>query len=256
MLTICTFCDIMVWDSDDNHKWCRTFLSKKEGFMEKIFSKYQKIILEVAKKFHEQGKERPRKIDYCSEVVKIYNKNPYVTKVTEQQARFQISRVIDKMSEGINNDLLCINGKYFVLNNDTYFKEKLVEECYEYLKDKIKVNRKDIMRISYNMCALLVELKNDNENTTVGDVFKNYLDDNCFEVLECENLLFILLKCNAESNEIPQKDSRENLIINVIESSISRIYENQEKEGLGALMRKRRKKQKKNSTSLETTAGS
>ena len=48
MLTICTFCDIMVWDSDDNHKWCRTFLSKKEGFMEKIFSKYQKIILERA----------------------------------------------------------------------------------------------------------------------------------------------------------------------------------------------------------------
>ncbi len=209
--------------------------------MKKFFSKYFDYILSAAQKFHNEGNHRPQIKDYCIEVSN-YMKKRKSDHPTPEQARYQISRALKRMSEGSNNKLLCINGKYFVLNTETYFKEKLIEECYDYFKDKIKVNRKDIIRISYNMCALLVELKTNNDNTTVGEIFKDYLDDNCFEVLECENLLFILLKCDPGSKEIPTSDSREHLIINVIESTVSRIYEDQERSGKRKLQRQRRQK--------------
>ena len=216
-------------------------MHSKEKPMKKIFSKYAKYIMIAADKFHSEGNHRPQIKDYCIEVSK-YMECRNSDRPTAQQARYQISRMLKRMSEGLNNKLLCINGKYFVLNTETYFQEKLIEECYDYFKDKIKVNRKDIMRISYNMCALLVELKANNDVCTVGELFKDYLDDNCFEVLECENLLFILLKCDSENKEIATEESRENIIINVIESAISRIYEDQEREGRRALKRKRRQK--------------
>ncbi len=212
--------------------------------MKKFFSKYSKYILMAANKFHENGNHRPQIKDYRLEVLEAMKATKRNVIPTDHQARYQISRALKRMSEGTNNDLLCINEKYYVLNNDTYFQEKLIEECYEYLKKLIIVKRKDIIRISYNMCALLVELKANDGTNTIGGVFKDYLDDTCFEVLECENLLFVLLKCDPESKEIPKEDSREHMVIKTIEAAIEKIYDDQEREGRRQLQRARKKVKK------------
>ena len=218
----------------------------KEKDVKKFFSKYSKYILMAADKFHENGNHRPQIKDYRFEVLELMKANNRKNIPEDKQARYQISRALKRMSEGTNNDLLCINEKYYVLNNDTYFQEKLIEECYEYFKKLIIVKRKDIIRISYNMCALSVELKADDDTNTIGSIFKDYLDDACFDVLECENLLFVLLKCDPESKEIPKEDSREHMVIKTIEAAIEKIYNDQEHEGKRQLQRQRaRKKSKK-----------
>lgn len=222
--------------------------------MEKNFSKYQKIIIQVAKKFHEQKNDRPRKVDYCSEVVKIFNSIELNTKVTKEKARSQISRVIDKLSEGTNNKLLCINGKYYVYNNKEYLKEKTTEEYYSHLKDKIKVLRSDILKISHNMCAVLVEPKD--VNTKIVKVFSKCLGENCFKVTQNHGMVFIMIKCNPNDNYIPTNQSSECVIMKAIEDTIMRIYQDQEKKGLKPLKRKRKQKQKKDDISQNPDTGS
>ena len=108
--------------------------------MKKFFSKYSKYILKAADKFHENGNHRPQIKDYRLEVLELMKADNRKNIPKDKQARYQISRALKRMSEGTTNDLLCINEKYYVRNNDTYFQEKLIEECYEYFKKTIIVN--------------------------------------------------------------------------------------------------------------------
>lgn len=222
--------------------------------MGKNFSKYQKIIIDVANNFYTNGNHHPKKVDYCAEVVRIYNTKPHDAKITEAQARFQIARVIDQLSEGTNNQMLCLQGKYYVINNEAYLNEKLSEEYYLFLKDKIRVLRKDIIEISYNMCGVLVEPQNGNDK--IVKIISDCLGDNCFNVTKGRDIVLIMLKCNPEDNYIPTGKSNEYLIMTALGNTISRIYEDQKKEGLKPLKRKRKQKQKKNSSSPDVQIGS
>lgn len=224
--------------------------------MEKIFSKYKRFILATAKEFQKNKNHRPRKRDYCTEVVKLVNNTPGYEKTTEEKARPQISKTIDKMSQGTSNDLLCLQGKYYVINNDTYFDEKLTEECYLTLRGRISVTRKDILKISYNMCGVKIKAKDNDED--IKKIVSDCLGENCFSVLKSKNLVLIMIKCNADDNSVPTENSREYTIMKAIEGAISRIYEDQKKEGLMPLKRKRKRKnnQEKIDVSENATEGS
>ena len=77
----------------------------------------------------------------------------------------------------------------------------------------------------------------------MGELFKNYLDNCCFDVLECESFLMIFLKIDPNSSEIPDENSKENLIISAIEATVLRIFKDQERAGRVPLKRKRKRKE-------------
>lgn len=224
--------------------------------MNKKPSKYENIILQIARNFHTAGKKNNRKVDYYTEIEKKLKEKvpPNAKYPSAEQMRSQVSRVISKLSDGTNGKLLCIQGKYYVLNLATYFEEKLTEEYYLFLKEKIVAKRRDILRMTHNTCVVLVEPKNNNED--ISEIFSDCLGSNWFASMEGENSLLIMIKCNSESKKVPDEKSKEYVLMKALENAITRIYEDQEKEGRVPLKRKRKRKQKKNNTSNETNTGS
>lgn len=163
-----------------------------------------------------------------------------------ENVRPNVSKTLDRMCNKDNPKVLCFGGKYYVPNNNKYFYEKLGEEFQRYLKDKIIVDEKQVMLISYNVCAFwahanpsLYDEYGDTESSenkeskkihkTVHEIIAECLGDYGFGVFGEKNFIQAMVKCTEELGVVPNENSRDFAVIRALEYAITKIYEQQHK---------------------------
>jgi hypothetical protein len=139
-----------------------------------------------------------------------------------------------------------IRGKYYVVNDDKYLYEILSEKFLEYLQDKIIVEQKEVVLLSYNSCAFFAykkstaseddshitdeievfELNNEKCETVHNDIAA-CLGDYCFAVFGQHEFVQVMVKHTRELGVVPDEHSKDFAVIKALEYAITRIYERQ-----------------------------
>lgn len=190
-----------------------------------ITSIYEGYVLELIDKVtSEYG--YPQKKHYNFEVAKLrtIRECQGSNKYTSEQVNPGVSRAIDKLSKGTYSPLIRYRSHYFLPNTSKYLFEKLSEEYLDFLNDKIKVESKDVCLISYNMCALFATPLT---NMSVNDCIAECLAENAYAVLGEDDFFYVVVKCSNELGVVPDKDSKEFVVIRSFQEAIYRLYEKQ-----------------------------
>ena len=137
--------------------------------------------------------------------------------------RSGISKAIDNLVS--TGDFLCMCNEdekpYYVPNVGKYRQRYYKDNIFNAIKDSIKIVDKDILIVSYNVCAIKAEPIGD---VNIKEVFRNCLGDKCFHILKNQTFLYIMLKNRNDKLEIPNEKSDEYIVIKALGQAIKKLY--------------------------------
>ena len=196
---------------------------KKQNVKEKK-KKYKDYIVDVTSNVCKKI-TYPQKNDYVKAIVEIKNEvdgvqdQPYTT----ENLRSGISKALDSLvSEG---KYLCMKNEagklYYVPNCGKYKQRYHKDRIFNDIKDKVTVVDKDILIVSYNVCAIKV--------APIGDVkikklFEDCLEGYCYHILKNQTFVYITLRSQSELLEIPNEKSDEYVVIKALGQAIRKLY--------------------------------
>ena len=185
----------------------------------------------------------PKKNDYVKAILDEKSKEPEFQnqKLVPEDIRSGVSKAIDNLV--LHGDFVCLlndhGKKYYAPNKGKYKQRKIRDNIHDALKDKIKVVDKDILIVSYNVCAIKIEPIGD---VKVKALLEGCLGDKCFHILKNQTLLYIMLKNRNNVLERPNKQSEEYMIIKGLGLAIRKLYNLQNgistKKGKNKLVKK------------------
>lgn len=210
---------------------------------------YEFYILQVMNEVCEKHKY-PIKQKYAEAIAEYRNEHdPSMDskkfKFKAEDVRPNMSRALDRLCKKENPPIICFNGKYYVPNNAMYLYERLSEEYLNFLKDRIIVDSKEVLLMSYNVCAFWArknpdfqdETEDSDEveefeengvlNKTAHKCIAECLGEYGFGVFGEKSFIQVMVKCTTELGIVPNKKSDEFAVIRALENAVSRIYENQ-----------------------------
>ena len=223
--------------------------NSKEEYREGNYEFYiEKVFDEVCKK-----NRYPIKQKYAEAIARYRNKNdPSLKNIKEKEyftaenVRPNVSRALDRLCNKENPPIICIQNKYYVPNNGEYLYEILCDKYLSYLQDKIIVENKDVLLISYNMCAFWA-YKNPNyleEDLDINEELEEFesngktlqtahsyiarcLEDYCFGVFGESDFIQVMVKHSNNIGVVPNEKSKDFAVIRALEYALIRIYEQQ-----------------------------
>lgn len=155
-------------------------------------------------------------------------------KYTPEQVHSNVFRSLQRLSNSSNGPIIRYR-KYYLPNDPKYLFEKLSEEFFEYLDEKIKVEKR-FCYASYNAGAFYASSLCD---MGVGECIELCLDEYLYAVLEAENVFYVIVKypnsdeiqshndCIPKDIDIPNKNSKEFVVLRALESAINRLFDKQ-----------------------------
>lgn len=211
------------YPKDFQARFCVTFEGNMKLTTKEKSTMNRNYILAVCKKVCHETKY-PKKNDYVKEIAirRTKDENILGEGYKAEDIRSGISRAIDRLVE--DGEFICLYGRYYVPNKGNYKAEHLSLSFYEILKGKVKIVKREILIVSYNMCAVLIEPVGDIQ---VKELLKKCLGDSCFHILKSKSLLYIMLKEDKDKMIVPDKSSEEFILIKAIGMAIARLYDEQ-----------------------------
>ncbi len=211
--------------------------------------KYREYILAVLDTVYART-DYPQKKDFAIAVANVKTKNECNGdgEFTPDQVRPSVSKAIDRLCQEKNPQILRYK-KYYVRNTPKHLFEKLSEEYANYLRERIIVDKPNVLLISHNMCAFwasdnpiyggdtitsdanTTEAEEDsvgtNENKKcdmVHEYIAECLGDDGYAVFGEDNFIYAMVMCSPTPGKIPGEDSREFIVIRALEDAIRRLY--------------------------------
>ena len=189
---------------------------------------YEKYILELMDKVTEKY-VFPQKKHYDFEVAKLRTKKECQNggEYTAEQVHSTVSRTLDRLSKGSSGKMIRYKN-FFLPNTDKYLFQKLSEEYFNHLVNKVSIKKKDICFISYNTCAFFADKNNDCDEEAI-EVIADCLGEELYAIWSEEDFHYIMIKCTETKGYVANQDSREFLVLKAFEDAIERVYEFQRK---------------------------
>lgn len=167
----------------------------------------------------------PKKNDYVKAIIDLRSKDDKLINQTysPEDIRSGISKAIDALiEEGRFMYLLNDEGKkYYVPRNYKYETRQIRDNIYNAIKDNVKIIDRDILIVSYNVCAIKAEPIGD---IKIKELFRNCLGNQCFHILKNQTFLYIMLRDRDAKLEIPNEKSKEYMTIKALGSAIRKLY--------------------------------
>lgn len=193
---------------------------------------YEEYVLEVMEQVC-RNNSHPIKQMYAEAVAELKTKKEgnVRCKFKPEDVRPNVSKAIDRLCSKDNPPLICYKGKYYVPNRGEYLFEKLSEEFWLYLRERVVVDKKEVLLISYNTCALWVSKnpgfsdEEQEKDKSVSDYIAECLGDYGYAVFGTDNFFQVMVKCTKELGIVPNENSNEFSVIRALEEAITRIYE-------------------------------
>lgn len=130
----------------------------------------------------------PRVVDYENEIA-TYLTEITGTKIYGRSIHSSINRAILKLCKA--NEMIQIDGKFFVPNNEDYKKIKAKQEIIDF----VKFTKRDVLQASDNIFVVTIEkeqLQSDGEK--IKELFLTMIgEDRCFTLSLLDNALLIII---------------------------------------------------------------
>ena len=221
--------------------------SSKEVYKEGNYEFYiLKVMDDVCKK-----DKYPIKQKYAEAIAEYRNEHdPSLRnksfKFKAENVRPNVSRALDRLCKRKNPPIVCFNEKYYVLNNAMYLYERLSEEFLSFLKDRIIIDNREVLLMSYNVCAFWAyknpdfpedsncsEIEEYEESGVLRQTAHKYiaecLGEYGFGIFGERNFIQVMVKCTTELGVVPNETSKDFAVIRALENAVTRLYEKQNK---------------------------